>query len=113
MNSELKKGKGEVKALEGGTGPWAPGKCPHLRVVKTSSYLTFQVSYNLPKGCSQTSLLISHWQKRIPSGSTSMTGILGVQRGEVSFSDLSESRVVGEQGFPGSRLCHSHLSDPY
>lgn len=92
-----------MKALEESAGPWAPGKCPHLRAVETSSHLTFRESSNLPIGCSQVPLLISHWQKRIPTGSTSVTGMQGVQKGEVSFSDLSESRVVGEQG-PGVRF---------
>lgn len=43
-------------------------------------------------------VLISHLQKPIPTGSTSMAGTQSVWRDEVSLSDLFESRLMGEQG---------------
>lgn len=51
--------------------------------VGTSSYLTFQESYNLPIGHSQAPVLISHSKKVIPTESVSMAITKSVQRGWV------------------------------
>lgn len=44
------------------------------------------------------SVLISHLQKPIPTGRASMADTQSIWRDGVSFSDLFESRLVGEQG---------------
>lgn len=48
--------------------------------VGTSSYLTFQESFNLLIGHSQTSVFISHSKKVIPIESVSMAVTKSVQR---------------------------------
>lgn len=97
---KVKEVEGSGVGLKGEFGDLAPGKYTHLGGMGPSSHLPFQESRNLPMGHSRAHINICHLKKLIGTESVDMARTKSVQRGGGSFSDVSESNLVEEQG-PG------------